>query len=85
LNPFKPGFAAIARRAGAVVQTVMLENNTGYLSKNWSIFRKPEFPLVYRARLGRRFTVTGSPQEFTAMLECYFREELALPRLEPAG
>jgi len=85
LSPFRPGFAAIARRAGATVQTVMIENNTPYLGKNWSIFRKPEFPLLYRIRLGRRFTVTGSPQDFTTMLERYFREELAMPVLEPVG
>jgi 1-acyl-sn-glycerol-3-phosphate acyltransferase len=84
LSPFRPGFAAIARRAGAVVQTVLIENNTPYLGKSWSIFRQPAFPLDYRIRLGRRFTVSGSAQEFTAMLERYFREELAMPALEAA-
>lgn len=85
LSPFRPGFAAIARRAGADVQTILIESNTAYLSKTWKIFRRPEFPLIYRIRLGRRFTVSGSPQDFTRSLECYFREELAMPDLEPVA
>ncbi len=84
LSPFRPGFAAIARRAGADVQTVLIETNTLYLSKAWPIFRRPEFPLIYRIRLGRRFTVTGSPQDFSASLERYFSEELGLLAPEPA-
>ena len=84
LSPFRPGFAAIARRTGAIVQTVQIEVNSPYLGKTWPLFRAPEFPLIYRVRLGRRFTVSGSPQDFTAMLERYFREELALPAAEPA-
>jgi len=82
LNPFRPGFAAIARRAGAVVQTVLIETNSDYLSKTWPIYRQPPFPVIYRIRLGRRFTVTGSPQDFCTMLEHYFREELGMPVLE---
>ncbi len=84
LGAFRPGFAAIARRAGADVQTVLIETNSPYLSKTWPLFRMPVFPLVYRVRLGRRFRVSGSAKDFTATLERYFQEELAAPTLTPA-
>ena len=83
LGPFQPGFAAIARLAGADVQTILIETNSPYLSKTWPIFRKPAFPVTYHIRLGRRFTVTGSPKAFSEMLEAYFREELAHATLKP--
>ena len=73
----------MARRAGVPVQTVFLESNSGYLGKGWGLFRKPEFPLVYRARLGRRFDVPADIAAFSAELEAYFRTELA--GAEPFG
>lgn len=76
VNAFKGGFAAIAKAAGAPVQTVFIETNSAFLGKGWKLFRKPEFPLTYRARLGRRFEVDGGAQAFTQRLEAYFREEL---------
>jgi 1-acyl-sn-glycerol-3-phosphate acyltransferase len=76
LGSFKSGFAVMARGAGVPVQTVFLESNTPYLRKGWPLFRQPALPLVYRARLGKRFEVTGSTTDFVAMLEQYFRDEL---------
>jgi len=77
VNPFKSGFALIAKHAGAPVQTVFIETNSGYLGKGWPLYRMPAFPLHYRVRLGRRFTVDGDVKAFTARLEAYFAEELA--------
>ena len=76
VGPFKGGFVLMARGAGVPVQTVLLEGDARYLAKGWPLFRRPEAPLVYRARLGRRFAVTGSTKDFTADLERYFTEEL---------
>ncbi len=76
LQSFKPGFALIARTARVPVQTVFLESNSPYLRRGWGLFRQPDFPLVYSARLGRRFTVTGDTETFTSQIEDYFREEL---------
>ena len=76
INSFRGGFALIAKRARAPIQTVFIETNSAFLSKGWPLARKPRMPLVYRARLGRRFRVEGSVQEFVAMLEAYYREEL---------
>ncbi len=79
ISPLKGGFALMARMAGAPVQTVLLESNSPYLRKGWPLLRQPRFPLVYRARLGQRFEVTGSAEAFTQQLEAYFRTELGQP------
>lgn len=76
INPFKPGFALMAQKARVPVQTVFIETSSPYLTKGWSLFRRPQCPLTYRARLGRRFEVGGDVHEFVAELEGYFRNEL---------
>ncbi len=80
VNRFKPGFALIAKRAGVPVQTVFIETNSPFLGKGWPWRRRPRFPIRYRVRLGRRFTVEGDVKAFSAMLEQYFEDELRSPR-----
>jgi 1-acyl-sn-glycerol-3-phosphate acyltransferase len=77
VNEFKGGFALIAKRAGAAVQTVLIETDSPFLGKGWPLLKKPRFPLVYRARLGKRFTVEGDVKAFIRELQAYYREELA--------
>ncbi|HXM84757.1 MAG TPA: lysophospholipid acyltransferase family protein [Stellaceae bacterium] len=77
VNGFKGGFALIAKRAGAPVQTVFVESNSAFLGKSWPFFKKPEFPLIYRMRLGRRFEISGDRRAFVAELEAYYRRELS--------
>lgn len=77
VNPFKGGFALIAKTAGVPVQTVFIETNSPFLSKGWPLFRKPTFPLIYRARLGQRFEVNGDVKTFVSDLESYYRQTLA--------
>lgn len=76
VNDFKGGFALIAKRAGAPVQTVFIETNSPFLGKGWPVFKKPGFPLRYRIRLGQRFDVPNDVQPFIAELERYYRREL---------
>ena len=76
VDPFKGGFALIAKAAGVPVQTVFIETDSPFLGKGWPIFRKPAFPLSYRARLGRRFEVDGEIKTFVAEMEGYYRETL---------
>lgn len=76
INAFKGGFALIAKKAAAPVQTVFIESNSPFLGKAWPLFKKPEFPHTYRARLGRRFEVGDDVQGFLAELERYYRAEL---------
>ena len=76
VGAFKAGFALMAREAGAPVQTVILHASSPYISKGWPLWRRPRFPLVYRARLGQRFMVEGPADRFSRDLEAYFRAEL---------
>ncbi len=76
LGNFKGGFLVMARQAGVPVQTVFIESGSAYLTKGWPLFRKPDLPLVYRARLGRRFEVADDVQGCMADLEAYFRQQL---------
>lgn len=76
VNPLKGGFALIAKTAGVPVQTVFIEANTNFLGKGWPLFRKPEFPLVYTVRLGRRFDPPTDVRELVADVERHYRAEL---------
>jgi 1-acyl-sn-glycerol-3-phosphate acyltransferase len=76
INVFKGGFALVAQRAGVPVQTVFIEASSKYLSKGWSLFRRPETPVIFRARLGQRFHVEGDTRGFVSDLEQYFRRAL---------
>ena len=76
VGPMKGGFALMARRAGAPVQTVLLDSNTAYLCKDWPLLRQPPLPLHFRARLGDRFDATGDADILTQRLDQYFRREL---------
>lgn len=79
INEFKEGFGLIARKASVPVQTVFIEASSPFLGKGWSLFKKPEFPLVYRARLGQRMEVTSDVKTFVAGLEQYYRQQLMQP------
>lgn len=76
VNDFKGGFALVAKKTGAPVQTVFIEASSQFLGKGWPLLKKPEFPLVYRVRLGERFEVTDDVKTFVADLEAYYRREL---------
>ncbi len=86
VNGFKGGFALMAKKSGAVVQTVFIETNSAFLCKGWPLLKKPDFPLFYRARLGMRFTAESDVKAFVSKLENYYREELStLVLVEPAA
>lgn len=79
IDSFKGGFALIAQRAGAPVQAVFIESNSGFLGKGWPLWRKPAFPLIYRARLGPALSVEGDLHDFVATLHDFYRRELGDP------
>jgi len=85
VNQFKGGFALIAKIADVPVQTVFIETNSPFLGKGWSLFRKPDFPLIYRARLGQRFEVDGKIKVFVADMEGYYRKALQTDDFGSAG
>jgi len=76
INPFKGSIGVIARGAQVPVQTVLIETDSHYMGKGWSLFRKPRLPIHYRVRLGRRFDPPQNTQQFMTELEDYFAHEL---------
>lgn len=82
IGPLTGAFALIARRAGAPIQTVIIEADSRFLSKGWSVLRRPAFPLHYRVRLGERLEASGSVDEIVARVTRSFERELARSRAE---
>lgn len=86
VNPLKGSIGLIAMHAQIPVQTVLIETDSGYLGKGWSLFRMPPMPIHYRVRLGRRFDPPRHARRFMAELEHYFSQELLPdPAFHPAG
>lgn len=76
INALKGSIALIAVKAHVPVQTVLIETNTPYLSKGWSLFRKPTMPVSYKIRLGKRFDPPENSHSFMVELEDYFLNAL---------
>lgn len=77
LDAFTKSAALIAGRSGVAVQTVFIDFNSPYLGKAWPLFKKPDLPLRFAVRLGRRFDPLANAAAFTRELEQYFRKELS--------
>jgi len=77
INALKASVGVIAKRAAVPVQTLIIETDSPYLSKGWSLLRRPPLPIIYRARLGRRFEPPEDVRTFMAQLEAYYHAELA--------
>ncbi len=77
IGPLTDAVGALSRRSGVPVQTVIIEANTDFLGKRCSVMARPNLPLSYRLRLGRRFDPPKDVRAFTAELDRYFRRELS--------
>jgi len=77
LNPFRGAISLIARQAGVPVQTLFIEADSAFLGKGWPLSRRPELPLRYRVRLGRRFDPPRDLHGFMRELEQYCAREMA--------
>jgi 1-acyl-sn-glycerol-3-phosphate acyltransferase len=66
----------IAQRAQVPVQSLLIEFSSPYLGKAWPLWRRPELPLHFRIRVGRRFAPPANVAAFGDELEAYFRAEL---------
>src|SRR3981189_3042751 len=66
----------IAKHAHVPVQTLVIETDSPFLSKGWPLFRRPELPIIYRVKLGKRFDPPTDIPAFTAELDRYYRHEL---------
>lgn len=76
INALKGSIALIAAQAQVPIQTVLIETNSRYLSKGWSLFRKPIMPVRYHVRLGKRFDPPTDSHALMQELETYFKEQL---------
>lgn len=83
INQLKGSIALIAMQAQVPVQTVLIETNSPYLSKGWSLFRKPVMPVSYKIKLGKRFDPPENTHRFMEELEDYFSQMLK-PSLQSA-
>jgi 1-acyl-sn-glycerol-3-phosphate acyltransferase len=78
VNEFKGVTALLAKRSGASVQAIYLESNTEFLGKLWPVLKKPSFPLVYRARLGKRYAPPEDLRAFVDELQKDFSNALGV-------
>jgi 1-acyl-sn-glycerol-3-phosphate acyltransferase len=66
----------IACRARVPVQAVLIDTDSRFLSKGWPAWRKPDLPLTYKVRLGRRFEAPANSAAFVSQLQQYFSDSL---------
>jgi 1-acyl-sn-glycerol-3-phosphate acyltransferase len=76
INPLVGSVGLIAKHAAVPVQTLIIETDSPFLSKGWPLFKRPELPITYRVRLGKRFDPPSDVSAFTAELDQYYRDTL---------
>jgi 1-acyl-sn-glycerol-3-phosphate acyltransferase len=76
IGPFTDAVGALSRRTGVPVQAVIIEADSQFLGKGWALLTRPEFPMSFCIRLGRRFEPPTEVRAFTSELERYFTREL---------
>jgi len=76
VNPLKASIGVIAKHAGVPVQVAIIETNSPYLGKGWPLFRRPNLPITYRVRLGRRFDPPEDVNTFMTALEREYTQQL---------
>ena len=76
INALAGSVGLIAKYANVPVQTLVIETDSPFLGKGWPLFRRPQLPITYRVRLGRRFAPPSDVAAFTAELDRYYRHEL---------
>jgi 1-acyl-sn-glycerol-3-phosphate acyltransferase len=78
INSFKHGFALIAKKTGAPIQTIFIEREGRYLSKGMALLSFGRPPFRFRLHLGELFRAAPdeTAQQLSGRLERYFREHL---------
>lgn len=78
INAFKKGFALIAVKTGAPIQTIFIERDAEYLGKGVSLLARTPLPITYRVHVGEviRAEENESAQQLSARLHRYFSAHL---------
>jgi 1-acyl-sn-glycerol-3-phosphate acyltransferase len=76
VNPLVGSVGLIAKHAQVPVQTLIIETDSPFLSKGWPLFKRPQLPITYKVRLGKRFEPPSDVPAFTAALDHYYRQAL---------
>src|ERR1700723_3010186 len=76
INPLVGSVGLISKHANVPVQTLIIETDSPFLSKGWPLFKRPELPITYKVRLGKRFDPPKDVPAFTAELDRYYRQAL---------
>jgi len=77
LDEFRAGVAYVSYRSRVPIQTVFIEQDTNFLGKGYPFLKRPDMPMRFRIRLGRRFDPPSDPRVFTTTLRAYFMKELS--------
>jgi 1-acyl-sn-glycerol-3-phosphate acyltransferase len=77
LNPLTASVGVIARRAQVPIQIAIIETDSPYLGKGYSMFKAPRLPIRCRVRLGRRLEPTEDAGGCTLALHRELTRELA--------
>lgn len=85
INPLTGSIGVIACRAGATVQTVIIETDSPFLTKGWPVWKKPRLPMHYTVRLGERFAAGRDSAALVQELENYFMGQAIACAGIPAG
>jgi 1-acyl-sn-glycerol-3-phosphate acyltransferase len=83
LGEFQIGAAYVSYRSGIAIQTIIVEQDSYFLGKHWPWLKRPDMPMQFRIRLGRRFDPPTNPKVFTQTLQAYFQSEIKPLVAEP--
>ena len=78
LGEFQIGAAYMSYRSGVAIQTLIIEQDSTFLGKNWPWLRRPFMPMHFRIRLGQRFAPPSNPKAFTQSLQDYYGREVQM-------
>jgi len=79
INALQASVAVIAKQAGVPIQTLIIEIDSPFLSKGWSVFRRTSLPVNYRMRLGPRLDAPDDVRACMTQLDQTLRAALAHP------
>jgi 1-acyl-sn-glycerol-3-phosphate acyltransferase len=77
INPLQASIGVIAKHANVPVQVAIIETDSAYLCKGWPLFRRPNLPITYRIRLGKRFDPPTDVNSFMTELEHEYSRQLS--------